>query len=132
MVVSGIAIIGASYFLYNARFNNIIVIPLLIHGIAIVGVGAFNSNLSLAHTIFAITTFLSVEFVAMASFTVTDGPAKYIFALLGLTAFIFLIGNPLFVNIMGSGGAERWIVYPTTIWLIAYGAYLLGTTSQAS
>lgn len=132
MIIAGLAVIVAAYFLHNARLGNQIVIPLLIHGISIAGVGVFNSNVSTPHLVFAIATFLSGEFVAIASFTTSDGPAKYVFALLGLTSFIFLVGNPLFVKLMGTGGAERWIVYPTTIWLIAYGAYLLGTTAHTS
>ncbi len=28
---------------------------------------------------------------------------------------------------LGIGGLERWIVYPIVIWLIAFGAYLMGT-----
>jgi hypothetical protein len=32
---------------------------------------------------------------------------------------------------LGIGGLERWIVYPIVIWLIAFGAYLLGTAEIA-
>ncbi len=126
MVIAGVAVILSAYLLHHAMHRNIVTIPLLIHGIAIVGVGLFNSNLSTAHLIFAMATFTSGEFVAISSFSVADTPAKYIFATLGITSFVFLLGNPLFVKMMGTGGAERWIVYPTTIWLIVYGAYLLG------
>lgn len=130
MIIAGIAVALSAYFLHAAHYKNVIVVPLAIHGIAIMGIGIFNSNISGVHAFFAVATFLSGEFVAIASFSTSNGPAKYIFATLGITSFIFLIGHPLFSKIMGAGGAERWIVYPTTIWLIAYGAYLLGITAR--
>ncbi len=27
---------------------------------------------------------------------------------------------------MGSGGVERWVVYPLLLWLTGFGGYLLG------
>jgi hypothetical protein len=34
-------------------------------------------------------------------------------------------GNPTVFGPIGHGGAERMIVYPAMIWLIAFGGYLL-------
>jgi len=40
-------------------------------------------------------------------------------------------GNPAVFGAIGHGGAERLIVYPSMLWLIAAGGYLLGRDAPA-
>jgi len=35
-------------------------------------------------------------------------------------------GNPAVFGPIGHGGAERMIVYPAMLWLLAFGGYLMG------
>lgn len=125
MVIAGISIFIGAYILHSKLENNFVTIPLMIHGIATAGVGVFPSTIKPFHIIFAILTFLTVEFASIAAFSVGEGITKYMLAAFGTFSFIFLIGNFAFVKIMGSGTAERLIVYPTTIWLIIFGIFLL-------
>lgn len=125
MIIAGITIAIAAYLLHSKINNNFVTIPLMVHGIGTAGVGLFPSTVKPTHLIFAILTFLTVEFAATASFALADGFTKYFLAAFGVFSFIFLIGNFAFVKLIGSGAAERLIVYPTTLWLIVFGVFLL-------
>jgi hypothetical protein len=39
--------------------------------------------------------------------------------------------TPVF-RALGVGGVERWVAYPISLWLVAFGAYLTGRRSHAS
>lgn len=43
----------------------------------------------------------------------------------GIT-LVFLFFASHFIPTLGSGGTERWVVYPILLWVIGFGAYLLG------
>lgn len=125
MIISGIAIAIAAHLLHEQLHKNYITIPLFIHGIAIIGVGLFNTSFKPTHLIFAIITFLSVEFAAIACISLSANWGKYALATFGAFSLIFLLGNFVFAKLMGTGAAERFIVYPTTLWLIVFGIFLL-------
>lgn len=125
MIVAGIAITYSAFRLIPVIDKNYITIPLIIHGIAVACVGIFPSNLSIPHTIAAITTFLTVEFVAVAAITYIGSPLSWVSAILGIFGFISLLTYPVIKTYLGDGGAERLIIYPTTLWLVIFGVYLL-------
>ncbi|MGA7075380.1 MAG: hypothetical protein WBZ42_02365 [Halobacteriota archaeon] len=35
--------------------------------------------------------------------------------------------DPVFA-VIGNGGAERWIVYPSVLWVTGFGGYLIGNS----
>lgn len=41
-----------------------------------------------------------------------------------------LLSGTLADTKLGSGGVERWIAYPTVLWLVAFGGYLLAARSE--
>lgn len=123
MILSGIAIAVAAHLLHTQLHKNLITIPLFIHGIAIIGVGIFNTSFKPTHLIFAIITFISVELASMACLSF-DNNSKYLLAIFGAFSFVFLIGNFALAKSLGTGTAERLIVYPTTLWLIVFGVFL--------
>ena len=125
MIIAGTAILLSGVLLHSKLDNSFVTIPLMLHGIGTAGVGIFPSTIKPTHFIFALTTFITVEFASIATYWLVNDVMKYLLASLGVTSFIFLIGNFLFVKALGVGGAERFIVYPTTLWLIIFGGYLL-------
>jgi hypothetical protein len=40
-----------------------------------------------------------------------------------------IAGQPHPLAALGSGGIERWVVYPLLLWALAFGGYLLGEES---
>ena len=64
-----------------------------------------------------------------------DGSLGVLAGLVGL-AFVGLMvvgdaGNPAVFGPIGHGGAERMIVYPVMLWLLAFGGYLLAREPQS-
>lgn len=132
MILSGLAMALAAVLLYTKLNNNWITITFFIHGLATCGVGLVNTTIKPAHLIIAIITFLTIEFTSIASYNLTNGYMKYLLAGCGVVSIIFLVGNLLFVKLMGVGIAERFIVYPTTIWLFVIGIFLLTKYDEVS
>jgi hypothetical protein len=51
--------------------------------------------------------------------------------LAGLVLIIFYGGAYLAFSVIGNGGAERWVVYPSVLWVIGFGGYLIGAPAIA-
>ena len=71
------------------------------------------------------------------AYFVERSPFRYISVVLGLVALAGLVlvilygdANPIF-SAIGNGGAERWIVYPSVLWVIGFGGYLMGPPAIA-
>lgn len=127
MIAAGFLVLCSVYLLFKRNIRKILVIPLTLFGIGILGVGLFPSNTSL-HAYFAILTFVAGGVSAITSSQVTRGLFRYTAVVLGLIALLALIFNGYFAQYLGAGGIERWIAYPTTIWMILYGGYLLNVS----
>ena len=69
---------------------------------------------------------------------VVRGPMKVVTALAGVAGLTFVAlmvvgdaGNPAVFGPIGHGGAERMIVYPVMLWMLALGGYLMAETTSA-
>ena len=106
-------------------------IPIAILGIGALGVGLFPGNTGNPHAICALVTFVSGGVAAIAASRVATGPFRYLSILLGAVALgtlfsYLLLGDAGPLASLGSGGVERWIVYPIVLWVTAFGGYLAG------
>ena len=87
-------------------------------------VSVFPENSILAiHSVGAFVVFVFGAISAIYAYRFTKSPFRYFSVLLGV---ISLVAIPLLGDgsLLGFGGAERLVVYPNTIWGIAFGAYL--------
>ena len=79
------------------------------------------------HIIGSIGTFLLAMVLMISAYRFTRGPFRYLSPVLGVVALAALLldvsGNDLGV---GFGGMERILIYSLDIWIIGFGAYLLG------
>jgi hypothetical membrane protein len=101
-------------------------------GIGAVGAGLFPLSSGELHSLFALLAFLFFNIEALACAAVVRGPLRAVAALMGLIGLAFVVvmvigdsGNPAVFGAIGHGGAERMIVYPAMVWLLAFGGYLL-------
>jgi hypothetical membrane protein len=129
MFVAGSLVIIASLRLHSHLATSTFVL-LFIHGIAIMGVGIFPSPIKVLHAAFALATFLSGEAVAFSAFTHSSSAIRYAFLTISIVSFVSLIGFAYWKTVAGTGAAERWIVYPTTLCLIIYGIYLANAAAK--
>lgn len=131
MMLTGLLVASASWFVHRAFGRWSMTIPIAILGVAALGVGLFPGDTGTPHTLFAMATFISGGVAALCAAVVTRGAFRYLSIALGAVALLTLgsylvLGDASPLTAMGTGGIERWIVYPIVIWLIAFGAYLLG------
>jgi len=130
LFVSGIlALTGISLLIFRSSLSEYLQsTPVrIVYFLPIIGtliVSLFPENSILA--IHSLADFLALVFApisAIYAFRFTKEPFRYFSVLLGmisLTAIPFL-ADPL---LLGFGGVERLVVYPFSIWGIAFGAYL--------
>jgi hypothetical membrane protein len=130
MIVSGLMIIIATYFIQRIFKKLLTTIPIGLFGIGILGVGVFPGNIAPWHGIFALILFIAGGIGAITSYKILSAPLKYVFILLGIVTLVFLIGYKYFIPYLGVGGTERWVFYPTISWLTGLGAYLLGIKDE--
>lgn len=126
MMVTGIMIIVADWFVQKYFRRWIASIPLGLFGLGVLGVGIFPGNVEFYHRLFSSITFIAGGVAAITSFKIVSSPYRYIGIGFGVIALVFLFFANYFIPILGIGGTERWVAYPIVLWLIGFGGYLLG------
>ncbi len=144
LVAVGALVIVGGYAVYrgleSGRVVTALAILLVLYGIGAFGVAAFNGSTeqSLAlHTLFSLLVFTIGGLAAIVSYGVTRVPFSIFAVILGVIALagitiniVYQDADPLFA-VIGLGGLERWIIYPSVLWLIGFGGYLMGKSSPA-
>ena len=137
MMLVGLMVVASSWFVHAAFGRRAVTIPLVVLGASALGVGLFPGNTGTPHALFAMATFISGSIAAVCAALVTGSAFRYLSVTLGVVSLATLVsymvlGDATPMAAMGIGGIERWIVYPVVIWLIAFGAYLLGVADPAA
>ena len=139
MLVTGVLVLLAVYVLYRSTGWRAFTVSLAVFGVGIVGVGVFPGNVTPWHGLFALLTFTSGGVTVLLSSRVVPRPFAAICVVLGgvsllvlVTVFVYglALRAPHPLAALGSGGIERWVVYPLLCWVLAFGGYLLGTESS--
>jgi hypothetical membrane protein len=132
LAVGALNVIGG-YLFYRVHGRRWILALYLLAGIGAAGAGLVPLDTSDFHGIFALLAFLFFNVQALASASVIEGPMRPISILAGIVGFVFVVvmvigdsGNAAVFGPIGHGGAERMIVYPSMLWMMAFGGYLMG------
>ncbi len=112
----------------------------MLAGAGSLGVGLFPettfvvNGIPIIHTISAGTAFIVGALAAVASFKFTKPPLRYVGAVLGAVALVALVLFRVTKDFgylgLGVGGMERMVAYPTILWIIGFGGYLLGKNDR--
>ncbi|AZH27206.1 DUF998 domain-containing protein [Haloplanus aerogenes] len=136
MLVTGLLVLLAVYFLHRATGRRVLTVPLALFGVGIFGVGLFPGNVTPWHGLFALLTFFSGGVTVLLSSRVVSRPFVAFCVAFGgvslaILVSVFVYGlalrTPHPLAALGPGGIERWVVYPLLCWVLAFGGYLLGT-----
>ena len=130
MIISGILILFATYFLFRYYNDRIALVLMGLLGLGALGVGIFPGNINPQHPIFAMTTFISGGLSAIYSFRLIKSPLRVIAVIFGVICLFFLFTANMFMPVMGGGGVERWVAYPIILWILGFGGYMLGLSSK--
>lgn len=127
----GVTVITAAYFIHREYKFRPLSVLFAIAGIGGIGVGLFTEDFNVLHVIFSLIIFLFGGLSAIFSYKLEKPPLSYLSVLLGTTSLIALVlfGSGVHLG-LGNGGMERMIAYPTLLWLIGFGGYLIGFSSE--
>jgi hypothetical membrane protein len=132
LIAVGVLNLVGGYLFYRSHGRGWILAVFVLAGIGAAGAGLVPLDTSDFHGIFALVAFLFFNVEALACATVVTGPMRWVSVLAGLVGLAFVVlmvigdsGNSAVFGPIGHGGAERMIVYPSMLWMLAFGGYLM-------
>jgi hypothetical membrane protein len=133
LIVTGVLNLVAGSLLYVERRSLVLLGVYVAAAAGALGAGLVPLDRGDAHGLFALAAFLFFNVQAIASSRVVAGPMRVVSVLAGVVGLVFVVimvigdaGTPAVFGPIGHGGAERMIVYPVMLWLLAFGGYLMG------
>lgn len=137
MLASGAFILASSAALFRSMPQRRMGIWVGLMGLGVFGVGVFPGNMSPWHGMFALLAFVAGGAGAVVCGFATRGPIRWASVGLGTIALGSLVVAMLgdltpALEELGDGGVERWVAYPTVLWLTLFGGYLLGRSESVS
>jgi hypothetical membrane protein len=131
MLITGVLLLAGAFVLWRLYRNRILTVVSTLFGAGAFLVGIFPGNTT-PHPYVALIAFVFAPLTAIAAFRVTSAPFRYLSVSVGLLSLVaaiagYLGDNSYFVKLIGTGGTERWQVFPIILWLACYGGYLLAT-----
>jgi hypothetical membrane protein len=133
LILTGLLNLAVGYLLYLERPSRWLLAIYAAAGVGAIGAGLVPLDRGDAHSLFALAAFLFFNLQPIVSSRLVTGPMAAISVLAGIVGLAFVVimvigdaGNPAVFGPIGHGGAERMIVYPVMLWLLAFGGYLMG------
>jgi hypothetical membrane protein len=139
VILLGVTVIAGAYFVQRGFKNRLFTSLLAMSGVGSVGVGVVAENIFLpVHSVFALFAFVFGAAFAIMSYKFVKSPLSYVSVILGAVIVLAIIlffsgfaGSGFYLGI-GLGGMERFIIYPSLLWLLGFGAYLIGDSSESA
>ena len=132
LVAVGVLNVIGGYLLFRTHGHTWLLGISVLAGLGAAGAGLVPLDRSDLHGLFALVAFLCFNVQAIASATIVTGPMRVLSILAGMVGLAFVVimvigdaGNPAVFGPIGHGGAERMIVYPAMLWMLAFGGYLM-------
>ncbi|HEU5202928.1 MAG TPA: DUF998 domain-containing protein [Candidatus Limnocylindrales bacterium] len=139
LIATGVLNATGGYLLYTWHRRMWLLAVYLVGAVGAIGAGLLPLDTGGPHALFALVGFLFFNVEAIGTAFVVRGPMKAISLLAGGLGLIFVGimvigdgGNPAIFGPIGHGGAERMIVYPVMVWLLALGGYFIGRDETAA
>jgi hypothetical membrane protein len=140
VMLLGMFVIVGAYFIQREFKNRLFTSLVVMLGVGCVGVGVVAENIFLPiHLIFALVAFVFGAASVIISYKLEKSPLSYISVILGAVTLsavvLFNLGYSVdsgFYLGLGLGGMECFIIYPVLLWVLGFGAYLIGNPSDTA
>lgn len=139
LVVTGVLNAIGGYLLFTWHRRAWLLVVYLLGSAGAIGAGLLPLDTGGPHALFALLGFVMFNIEAIGTALTVRGPMKAISIFAGVIGLIFVVimvigdaGNPAVFGPIGHGGAERMIVYPSMLWLLAIGGFLMGRAEQTA
>jgi hypothetical membrane protein len=140
IMLFGLMVLASSYFIHKQFGSRSFAVLAAISGAGSLGVGIFPENTFIIngtpvlHSLSALFAFVVGGLTAVAAYRFVKSPFRYLSVIMGtaaLVAFVLFITTRDFGTLgLGEGGMERMMAYPTLLWIIGFGGYLLGSANE--
>lgn len=140
LLLLGLMVMAASYFLQRQFNSRLFSIFMAITGIGAMGVAIFPTTVQPIHGIFQAFALLFGAVSAIISYRMQKSPLTYISIFLGGLSLIALVvfypylglgvGDTVTYLELGKGAMERLVIYPILMWIIGFGYYLITNTKD--
>ena len=132
LVAVGVLNVIGGYLLFRMHGHAWLLGISVLAGIGAAGAGLVPLDRSDLHGVFALVAFLCFNVQALGSAAIVTGPMRVLSILAGMVGLAFVVimvigdaGNTAVFGPIGHGGAERMIVYPAMLWMLAFSGYLM-------
>jgi hypothetical membrane protein len=142
LVLFGVAIVVSAYLLYRALASRALSLLLGAVGVGAAGVGVFSIDFQPIHGIFQAIALVFGGIAAVYSFRFQRSPLCYVSIVLGVLSlgsgilFFPYLGLPMESTVrflgLAKGSMERIVIYTLVVWLMGFGAYLLGSSAETA
>jgi len=106
-----------------------LMLTLALTGAGAVGVGLFPETTGAPHQICALIAFFLGAVSAIISYRITRRPLSYFSVVLGVIALAALVLYFSHYDLgIGRGGMERMIAYPSLVWALGFGGFMMDST----
>ena len=129
--------IVGTFYIHRVFRNRLFTSLLAICGFGSLVPGFVALNISFeVHGLFALVAFIFAAASAIMSYKFLKSPLSYISVILGVITLsamgLFMLGqsNSAFFLGLGLGGIERLALYPILFWMLGFGGYLIGSSSD--
>jgi hypothetical membrane protein len=137
LVLIGVLNLTAGILLVRARPGRATLAVVVAASVGAIGAGLVPLDRGAAHGLFALLAFIAFNLEAIATSRHVAGPMAAIGSVAGVIGLAFVgimvvgdSGTTAVFGPIGHGGAERMIVYPVMLWLLAFGGYLIGAADS--
>ncbi|MFP4530412.1 MAG: DUF998 domain-containing protein [Halodesulfurarchaeum sp.] len=137
LLVVGTLNLLAGYHFHRVHRHRWLLVTYTAASIGVAGVGLFPLGSGPLHELFAFVAFLFFNLEAIGSGLQVTGSVRQFSVLAGAVGLAFLVafvlggsGLPAVFGPFGYGGTERMIVYPTLLWALVFGGFLLGAAQK--
>jgi hypothetical membrane protein len=139
LVAVGVLNLAGAYYYYRVHGKRWLLGVGVLASLGAALAGLVPLGVSDLHSIGALFAFLFFNVQAIGLGVTTRGALRYAGALAGVLGIAFLAlmivgdaGNPGVFGAINHGGAERMIVYPVMLFMVAFGGSLLGRDDAAT
>ena len=129
LLLEGILVLAAAYFLHRAYHRTLVTGLFFIGGIGAMGGALFPEDVYNVHLAISIVSFFAAGLTPFVTVKLQKPPFTYVSIALGSLSFgaaIFL-AIPQGISTLGLafGTVERIVAYPTLLWVVGFGSYLM-------
>ena len=130
LIIAGALGTASAYFLHRTIKTRLFPTLVGLSSLGSLGVGLFPENTGIPHVIAALLVFILGGLAAIISYRFTKTPFAQVSVALGaITLLAFsLLATDITLG-LGAGGMERVIAYPSMLWSISFGGYLMAEST---